>query len=133
MKTVSLVLLILQTTTLVTSIRYSVTVPGPRYYPTTAVFWMEVIKLFTALLVIFWEKGGRPRDFLHVIRNEVFVSGGELVRLSVPSLIYTLQNNVLYVAIANLDAPTYQVTYNAKILTTGLFAVAMLGKKLFPI
>ncbi len=41
MKWLSLVLLVVQTTSLVTTIRYSVTVAGPRYYATTAVFWME--------------------------------------------------------------------------------------------
>lgn len=58
MKWLSLVLLVAQTTSLVTTIRYSVTVAGPRYYATTAVFWMEVIKLVAALLVVLYLKGG---------------------------------------------------------------------------
>jgi UDP-sugar transporter A1/2/3 len=73
----------------------------------------------------------------------------ELGKLAVPSVIYIVQNNLLYLAISNLDAPTYQVVYNAKvrcrahalerpaqhcvalqILTTGIFAVLLLGKHL---
>ena len=43
---------------------------------------------------------------------------------------YTIQKNLLYLAISNLDAAVFQVTYQAKILTTALFSVILLGKKL---
>ena len=42
----------------------------------------------------------------------------------------TIQKNLLYLAIYNLDAAVFQVTYQAKILTTALFSVILLGKKL---
>ena len=51
-------------------------------------------------------------------------------KLSVPALLYFIQNNLLYVAIENLDSLTFQLLYQLKIITTALFSVSMLGRRL---
>jgi hypothetical protein len=50
-----LMIIAMKTTSLVTTIRYSMTTEGPKYLATTAVFWMELIKLFTAVLVTLYQ------------------------------------------------------------------------------
>jgi UDP-galactose transporter len=46
----------------------------------------------------------------------------------IPAALYTLQNSLVYVGISNLDAVTFQVTYQLKILTTVLFSILLLGR-----
>lgn len=70
------------------------------------------------------------RTFLKKLRVEVVRRPREIANLMVPASLYTVQNNVLFIALHNLDAATYSVCYQTKILTTALFSVLLLGKKL---
>ncbi|GAA5911738.1 hypothetical protein JCM8208_005583 [Rhodotorula glutinis] len=60
--------------------------------------------------------------------GEVFSS--DCWKLSIPACLYVIQNNLQFVAASNLDVPTFQVTYNLKILTTALFSVILLRRRL---
>lgn len=51
-------------------------------------------------------------------------------KLSIPAILYVIQNNLQFVAASNLDVATFQVTYQMKILTTAAFSVALLRKRL---
>ena len=51
----------------------------------------------------------------------------DFLRILIPSLLYLVQNSVLYIAISNLTAPLFQVTYQAKLLTTAIVSVIMLA------
>merc|ERR1711998_220454 len=63
----------------------------------------------------------------HLFRNPT-----ELLKVTVPSLLYTVQNNLLFVSLSNLSGAVYQVTYQLKILTTAVLSVLILGKALGP-
>lgn len=69
-------------------------------------------------------------EWLRYLHGNIVLQPIDTLKVAVPSLIYVIQNNLQYVAISNLDAATFQVTYQLKILTTAIFSVVMLGKKL---
>ncbi|EGG00418.1 uncharacterized protein MELLADRAFT_50391 [Melampsora larici-populina 98AG31] len=51
-------------------------------------------------------------------------------KLSIPAILYVIQNNLQFVAASHLDVATFSVTYQLKILTTALCSVLMLGRRL---
>jgi len=129
LKYLSLLTLTVQNSAVSLCMRYAKTREGDIFFSSTAVFCAELLKLLTCLVLVFMEEGTalRFKASLHsaIIKNKV-----DTLKMTVPSLIYVLQNNLLYVSAANLDAATYQVTYQLKILTTAIFAVLMLRKRL---
>ncbi|XP_023682465.1 UDP-galactose translocator [Paramormyrops kingsleyae] len=130
LKYLSLAILVVQNASLILSIRYVRTLPGDRFFTTSAVVMAEVLKVLTCLVIILFQKRGNVTDFIVLLSDSIFVQYLDTLKLAVPSLIYTLQNNLQYVAISNLPAATFQVTYQLKILTTALFSVLMLRKSL---
>ncbi|XP_049603814.1 solute carrier family 35 member A3b isoform X2 [Syngnathus scovelli] len=132
LKYLSLGVLVLQTTSLVLTMRYSRTLKedGPRYLASSAVVSAEVMKIIVCTLLVFMENNLSVRAMKQLLKEEIVSKPLETLKLAIPAGIYTLQNNLLYVALSNLDAATYQVTYQLKILTTALFSVSMLGRRL---
>ncbi|XP_076151433.1 UDP-N-acetylglucosamine transporter-like isoform X2 [Alosa pseudoharengus] len=132
LKYISLGVLVLQNTSLVLTMRYSRTLKedGPRYLASSAVVSAEMLKIVACIFLIFMDHTFSWRALNHVLREEIVNKPKETLKLAIPSGIYTFQNNLLYVALSNLDAATYQVTYQLKILTTALFSMSMLGKRL---
>lgn len=105
---------------------YSRIMPGydasSRYFPSTAVLLNEIFKLSFCFLVSVREVG------FATTWREVF--SGDSWKLAIPASLYTLQNTLQYTAVSNLDAATFQVTYQLKILTTAFFSVTMLRRSL---
>lgn len=109
-------------------------VGGQRYFTSTAVFLNEVIKLSISLTMALYDISSNlppssPATTLFSnLSSAVFT--GDSWKLAIPAMLYTLQNSLQYLAVSNLEAATFQVTYQLKILTTALFSVIMLGRTL---
>jgi len=130
MKYVSLVTLTLQNAALGLSMRYARTRPGDLFLSSTAVLMSELVKLFTCMWLVFKEEGSSLNGLTRSLHTNIIKQPLETLKVCVPSMVYVVQNNLLYVAASHLDAATYQVTYQLKILTTALFTVAILRRKL---
>lgn len=109
-------------------------VGGHRYFTSTAVFLNEVLKLAICLTVALYDISRNlppstpATSLFSALYNNAFTA--DSWKLAIPASLYTLQNSLQYVAVSNLDAATFQVTYQLKILTTALFSVSILGRSL---
>ncbi|CAK9825506.1 UDP-galactose translocator [Anthophora retusa] len=129
LKYISLVTLTLQNAMVGLSMRYARTRSGDMFLSSTAVVMAEVVKLLTCLILVFIEEGSFS-TFFSSLKLTIIKQPIDTLKVSVPSLLYIVQNNLLYISASNLDAATYQVTYQLKILTTAFFAVVILRKSL---
>ena len=120
-----LTLLVVQTSLMVLILRYSrttaTTATGP-YLASTVVLFTECLKFLLCLLLLLWQCHGSLALAVAAFRSEVLCRPQETVLLAVPASLYTLQNNLLILALTNLDAATYQV----RLLNVGIINRASL-------
>ncbi|KOB64378.1 putative UDP-galactose transporter, partial [Operophtera brumata] len=128
-KYVSLVVLTVQNAALGLSMRYARTRDVEMFSSAAAVLMAELFKLIICVGLVILESGGVEKG-AQSMYNIVILNVQDTLRVCVPSFLYIVQNNLLYVSASNLDAATYQVTYQLKILTTAFFAVVVLKKAL---
>ena len=95
-----------QNAALALTMRYSRTLPGPRYLPSTAVLLCEVLKWSVSVAMLAHEHDGRVA---YSLRKHVLQKPLEVAKLAVPAALYTMQNNLAYFAIGHLEATTYQL------------------------
>ncbi|KAG6814477.1 hypothetical protein H0H92_000002 [Tricholoma furcatifolium] len=143
LKHISLVTLAIQNSMLTLIMHYSrvSTPPSRTYSAATAVLMNEVLKGLISLCIAYFrietpndasQAAGLSWDIrirrLRKLSNGIF--SPDCWKLSIPAILYVIQNNLQYVAASNLDAATFQVTYQMKILTTAAFSVLLLRRKL---
>ena len=135
LKYISLIALTGQNSALILIMHYSRIMPefaNRRYYPTTAVLNNEILKLVICLAIVWREQRQSLGDAFSIKAAFNAVITKDAWKLAIPAALYTLQNNLGYIAISNLDAATFQVTYQLKIITTAIFTVMLLRRRLTP-
>ncbi|EIW60215.1 uncharacterized protein TRAVEDRAFT_118484 [Trametes versicolor FP-101664 SS1] len=140
LKYVSLVTLAVQNAALSIVMHQSrVSAPAAQSYsPATAVLLNEMLKGAISFVIAFL-RVAYASDASHLgfagwffalrrVCQEIF--SPDCWKLSIPALLYVVQNSLQFVAVSNLPVATFQVTYQMKILTTAAFSVALLRKRL---
>lgn len=69
----------------------------------------EVVKLVTCIAVVYIESGGVVQLFDNLDRT-IIKAPMDTLKVCVPSFVYVVQNNLLYISASHLDAATYQVS-----------------------
>ncbi|KAL2813053.1 nucleotide-sugar transporter-domain-containing protein [Aspergillus cavernicola] len=136
-KHTSWILLTAQYTTFVLLAHYSRVMPpsgGKRYLTSTAVFFNEVVKLGISLTVALYEvsRSAPPSvpatSLLSSLITAVF--SGDSWKLAIPASLYTLANSLQYLALSNLQAATFQVSYQLKIVVSSVFGLVLLKRSI---
>lgn len=112
------------------------------YSPAAAVLLNEILKGTISFIAAFSRISGSPKRITIGLAPEPLSFSGRLrllfaeifapdcFKLSIPAILYVIQNSLQFVAISNLPVASFQVAYQMKILTTAAFSVALLGKRL---
>jgi solute carrier family 35 (UDP-sugar transporter), member A1/2/3 len=133
-KWIALVALILQNSGLAILMRYtmvSTQVGTDRYLSSTAVLTAEILKLSISVVLCFIVDCNMSyKMFISSLYSEFIGNRSDWIKLMVPSILYTLQNSLQYFSMSRLSAPVFQVLYQLKIVTTAIFSVTLLARRI---
>lgn len=132
LKWVALIALVFQNSGLAIAMRYTfVATVGDKYLPSTAVLIAEILKFSISVVACFvLDAKMSVSTFSNLLHLDLVVQKQDWLKLCVPSMLYTLQNSLQYYSMSCLSAPVFQVLYQMKIITTAVFSVVLLAKRL---
>eukprot|EP00915_Cephaloidophora_sp_WS-2016_P002654 GHVH01003587.1.p1 GENE.GHVH01003587.1~~GHVH01003587.1.p1 ORF type:complete len:390 (-),score=25.98 GHVH01003587.1:578-1672(-) len=128
MRWIALGALVVQTVSVISTMRISKAfVTGDGYINTTAVVMSELVKMICSFFLLARDlqsfKAAGYETYHKIVKEPA-----ETLKVGVPAALYTIQNNLLFVAISNMPAALYQVSYQLKILTTAFLSMIILNK-----
>lgn len=126
-KLMLLIMMVLQNTSTVLVGRYTrSSVPKEQLYSVNHLLLViEFTKLVMSAALEFYATKGRLYQSMQI---HIFQRPADALKILVPALLYLVQNTLLYIALSNLTAPIFQVTYQAKLVTTAVVSVIMLQR-----
>ncbi|OON13391.1 putative UDP-galactose translocator [Opisthorchis viverrini] len=119
---VCLLVLVFQNLLYTLCMRYGRSRNAPMFIISSMMVTSEAVKLLTCLVVLH-STGTLKHSYAQFLCNI-----WDSIKSCLPALIYLVQNRLLVAALGNLDAATFQVAYQLKLLTTALFSVLILRK-----
>jgi UDP-sugar transporter A1/2/3 len=113
-------------------VRYTMTRLDKQYDASVAVLMQElVVKLPLSLLFLSVEQGGALSMARHVVRD-ARENSVVWIKMLVPSIVYTVQMNALYIGYGNVEAAIGQTIYQTKIIFTAFCTRTILRRMLNP-
>ncbi|KAJ3220627.1 hypothetical protein HK099_004143, partial [Clydaea vesicula] len=127
-KFLALFFLVIQTSSISLLLRYSFVSTSTPYLKSSSIFFSELFKFCIASLVLVFRNDFDYLKLSKIFFNDVMDQKQNYIMV-IPALIYALQNNLLFIAISNLEPATFQILSQSKILTTAVFSYFMLQKR----
>ncbi len=129
MKWASLIILVIQNASTILLLRYVRIAPGDMFFSTTAIVCQEFIKMLVSIGLLYTESFSLS-DLKTTLMQQIVHNRMDSLKTGIPAVLFTVQTNLVYLAISNLDAAVFQVTFQIKILTTAIFTVILLNRSL---
>eukprot|EP00930_Biecheleria_cincta_P018758 TRINITY_DN14500_c0_g1_i3.p1 TRINITY_DN14500_c0_g1~~TRINITY_DN14500_c0_g1_i3.p1 ORF type:complete len:376 (-),score=73.82 TRINITY_DN14500_c0_g1_i3:17-1099(-) len=93
-------------------------------------FVVEVGKCILSLILLWNENEFKAGALMQVVYKDAIVNKSRSLKLSVPAIVYAVQNALLQLSSGHLPGAVWHVTYQGKILATALMSMIILGKPL---
>lgn len=98
-----------------------------QYISSTAVILSELLKFALSTVACYViDAKCNYAVFKEMVYNVLMEEGADAMKLCVPALLYTIQNNLQYII---EEAPLFLVLYQAKIITTAIFYTTLLSRR----
>ena len=129
LKWLILLVYIMVYTTLLIFLRFAIVYGNDSVISSTEVLLSEVLKLILSLIGCFvFDANCNLSTLKTIFWHIASEDGSDLIKLSIPALLYIIQNNLQYIIETRI---TLLVIYQFKIITTALFYWIMLSRKIY--